>query len=64
MMRVWPALVKLATKIGARWLDRHDREHTASGAHRTIVSATTVTFSTLAPVYLSVPERTAAGPST
>jgi hypothetical protein len=33
--RVWPALARLAPKIGPRRLDRHDQEHTASGAHRT-----------------------------
>jgi hypothetical protein len=36
--RVWPALVKLASKIGATRLDRHMQEHTASGAHRTVVT--------------------------
>jgi hypothetical protein len=37
--RVWPALVKLAAKIGERRLDRHEQEHTASGAHRTVIEA-------------------------
>jgi hypothetical protein len=37
-LRLWPALVRLASKIGARRLDRHDQEHTASGAHRAVVT--------------------------
>jgi hypothetical protein len=36
--RVWPALVRLGGRIGARRLDRHDQEHTASGAHRTVTT--------------------------
>jgi hypothetical protein len=36
--RLSPALVRLARKIGARRLDRHDQEHTASGAHRSVVT--------------------------
>jgi hypothetical protein len=36
--RVWPALVKLAQRIGRKRLDRHDQEHTASGAHRTVTT--------------------------
>jgi hypothetical protein len=34
--RVWPALVRLASKIGPRRLDRQVQKHTASGAHRTV----------------------------
>jgi hypothetical protein len=37
--RVWPALVRLAPRIGERRLDRHDQEHTATGAHRTVTTA-------------------------
>ncbi len=36
--RVWPALVRLARRIGPRRLDRHEQEHTASGAHRTVIT--------------------------
>jgi hypothetical protein len=36
--RVWPALVRLASRIGERRLDRHAQEHTASGAHRTVTT--------------------------
>jgi hypothetical protein len=36
--RVWPALVRLAPRIGERRLDRHDEEHTDSGRHRTVVT--------------------------
>jgi len=36
--RVWPALVRLASRIGERRLDRHTQEHTASGAHRTVIT--------------------------
>jgi len=31
-------LVKLASKIGTTRLDRHEQEHTASGAHRRVVT--------------------------
>jgi hypothetical protein len=34
--RVWPALVRLASRIGERRLDRHAQEHTAKGVHRTV----------------------------
>ena len=36
--RVWPALVRLAKEIGARRLDAISQEHTASGAHRNVVT--------------------------
>jgi len=36
--RVWPALVRLADRIGERRLDRHDQEHTTTGAHRTVTT--------------------------
>jgi hypothetical protein len=37
--RVWPALVRLAERIGPRRLDRQTQEHTSSGAHRTVTVA-------------------------
>jgi len=36
--RVWPALVRLAMRIGREGLDRHEQVHTASGAHRTLTT--------------------------
>jgi hypothetical protein len=36
--RVWPALVRLAKRIGERRLDRHQQEHTATGAHRNLTT--------------------------
>jgi hypothetical protein len=36
--RVWPALVRLAKRIGPRRLDRLTQEHTASGAHRSVTT--------------------------
>jgi len=36
--RVWPALVRLSDRIGEHRLDRHDQEHTATGAHRTVTT--------------------------
>jgi hypothetical protein len=36
--RVWSALVRLAVRIGDRRLDRHDQEHTSTGAHRTVTT--------------------------
>jgi hypothetical protein len=36
--RTWLALVKLTPRIGTTRLDRHAQEHTASGAHRTVVT--------------------------
>jgi hypothetical protein len=36
--RTWPALVRLAPRIGARRLDRHVQEHTATGAHRDVTT--------------------------
>jgi hypothetical protein len=36
--RVWPALVRLAGRIGERRLDRHDQEHTETGRHRTVTT--------------------------
>jgi hypothetical protein len=36
--RVWPALVRLASRIGERRLDRHAQEHSATGAHRTVTT--------------------------
>jgi hypothetical protein len=36
--RVWPALVRLASRIGTARLDRQRQEHTASGAHRTVTT--------------------------
>jgi hypothetical protein len=36
--RVWHALVRLAKLIGERRLDRHQQEHTATGAHRNVTT--------------------------
>jgi len=36
--RVWPALVRLADGIGKHRLDRHDQEHTETGAHRIVTT--------------------------
>jgi hypothetical protein len=36
--RVWPAIVRLAERIGTKRLDRQKQEHTASGAHRTVTT--------------------------
>jgi hypothetical protein len=37
--RVWPALVRLETRLAANGLDRHEQKHTPSGAHRTVITA-------------------------
>jgi hypothetical protein len=37
--RVWPALVRMETRLPAKGLDRHAQEHTPSGAHRTVITA-------------------------
>ena len=37
--RVWPALVRMATAIGADRLALIREEHTRSGAHRVVITA-------------------------
>ena len=37
--RLWPALVRLANEFGAAALDAIKQEHTATGAHRNVITA-------------------------